>query len=260
MASCTVTRDYHGPGRGAGNSINALLDGLCITDDSRYLRKAEELIRRCIHPKDEIATRNLEHDPEHRWSYLVFLQTLGKYLDVKFERGEIDFMYAYAQESLLQYARWMLANEAPYSTKLDRVECPTETWPAQDVRKSAVFHIAAKHAAGHEREAFNEKAKFFFDSCIKDLRAFPTYKLTRPLVLLLTNAYVHAYFKDHRSEAAPRSAKKFSFGRPRPFRPQFYELHRLRDSARRAILTFRAGRRGEFRTGGHGEILDVKNG
>jgi hypothetical protein len=79
-------------------------------------------------------------------------------------------------------------------------------------------------------------------------------------VLLLTNAYVHAYFKDHRSEAAPWSSKKFSFGRPRPFRPQFYELHRLRDNVRRAILMLRAERQGEFRTGGHGEILDVKNG
>ena len=37
--------DFHGPGRGAGNSINALLDAHRLTGDPRYLDKADALIR-----------------------------------------------------------------------------------------------------------------------------------------------------------------------------------------------------------------------
>ena len=55
-------RDYHGPGRGAGNSINALLDGWLLSGRRRYLDKAEALIRRTIHPDDDIAARELLDD------------------------------------------------------------------------------------------------------------------------------------------------------------------------------------------------------
>jgi hypothetical protein len=48
--------------------------------------------RRCIHPEDNIHTRNLD-DPEHRWSYLVFLQVLGKFLALKIDKREIAYMY-----------------------------------------------------------------------------------------------------------------------------------------------------------------------
>ena len=54
LSSSTASREYHGPGRGAGNSINALLDAYVLRREDRYLDKAEDLIRRCIHPKDNI--------------------------------------------------------------------------------------------------------------------------------------------------------------------------------------------------------------
>ena len=80
LASQTVSGDYHGPGRGAGNSINALLDAYQLCSDRRFVLKAEELIQRCIHPADDIQALQLD-EPEYRWSYLVFLQVLGKYLE-----------------------------------------------------------------------------------------------------------------------------------------------------------------------------------
>ena len=86
LASATASRFYHGPGRGAGNSINALIDGHILTGEDRYLDKAEQLIRRCIHPRDDVASHDLLN-PEHRWSYLVFLQVLGRYLEYKKETG-----------------------------------------------------------------------------------------------------------------------------------------------------------------------------
>ena len=67
LASSTASRDYHGPGRGAGNSINALLDAHMLRHQQDYWAKAEQLIRRCIHPDDNIEERNLR-DPEYRWS------------------------------------------------------------------------------------------------------------------------------------------------------------------------------------------------
>jgi hypothetical protein len=133
------TSDYYGADRkGAnlyGNSIVALLNGCRLSGDRRYLTKAEELIRRCVHPANDIPALNLL-DVERRWYYTVFLQSLGKYLDFKTERGELDEMYAYARATLLHYARWMAANEHPYLDKPQILEFPTETWAAQELWKS----------------------------------------------------------------------------------------------------------------------------
>lgn len=253
--SSTADRGYHGPGRGAGNSINALLDAAQLVPTSLYLEKAEQLIRRCIHPSDNIGQRRLE-DVELRWSYTVFLQVLAKYLDYKAELGQLDFMYGYAQESLLHYAGWMVDHEVPFKTILHKVTIPTETWPAQDIRKANVFHLAAKHASGALRETLQKKASFFFNSCINDLLSFPTHTLTRPIVILMGNAYVHSYFLLHDTEVAQRPAEMYGYGRPKRFKPQFDELYKARGlirtlaSTAQALKTwcigrmFRDGRRG----------------
>jgi hypothetical protein len=238
FCSSTTSRDYHGPGRGAGNSLSALLDAYSLTLEKRYFTKAEEIIRRCVHPHDGIQDRRLD-EPEYRWSYLVFLQVLGKYLDFKIDKGENDYMYGYAQASLLHYAKWMLEHEVPYATVLDKVELPTETWPAQDMRKSVVFHVAAKHALGPLRDAFRERAAFFFQACVRDLRSFPTWTLTRPIVLLLANAYVHPYFQQHPEENAPQPKVLSNFGQPQPFSPQLAELYWAREKLSMRIHTLR---------------------
>src|SRR5438128_12315270 len=59
LASATVSPNYHGPGRGAGNSINALLDGYRLNGKPEFLAKLEQLIRRCVHPAENVASRNL---------------------------------------------------------------------------------------------------------------------------------------------------------------------------------------------------------
>jgi len=227
LASMTVSWNYHGPGRGCGNSINALLDAYLLTRHEKYLDKAEELIRRSIHPRDKIKSRNLE-DVEHRWSYTVFLQSLGKYLDVKTDEGRLDYMCAYGRESLLHYARWMLDREVPYKEVLDKVEIPTETWPAQDIRKSNVFNFAAKYSDASLRARFLERAEFFFERCLKDLSEFSTCTLTRPIALLMTNGYMQSCFANRRLEAAPCFSGNYDFGEPRAFKPQFSELRQAR--------------------------------
>ena len=191
LASATQSPDFHGPGRGAGHSILALLEGYRLTQDRRFLDKAEALIRRCVDPADDVAALDLL-DAERRWSYVVFLQALGRYLDDKAELGEMDAPYLHAGRSLLHYARWMADHEYPYLEKPAILEYPTETWAAQDMRKNEVFLYAAQHAAGTERDRFLARANYFFDESVSTLSASATRALTRPVVLLLSNGFMHA--------------------------------------------------------------------
>lgn len=226
-ATTTVSAEYHGPGRGAGNSINALLDSFHLTEDFSYLRKAEEMIRRCIHPHDDIQERHLE-DVEYRWSYLIFLQVVGKYLDKKIDIQELDYMYAYARASLLAYAEWMLAHEVPYKQVLARVQIPTETWSAQDMRKSNVFKFASMYADTSLKVRFLEEAEKYYCSSIFDLLSFETSHLTRPIILMLVNGYMHSYFRINKSESAPALSEHYDFGMPIRFKGQLHEAHTMR--------------------------------
>ncbi len=219
LASKTVSTDYHGPGRGAGNSINALLDAYKLCNDRRFVVKAEELIQRCIHPADNIQALRLD-EPEYRWSYLVFLQALGKYLELKQELGEDDYCYHYARTSLLHYAGWMLDNEVPYKDVLHKVEIPTETWPAQDIRKCHVLYLASKYADPAMRSTLKRRAAYFFERCIRDLLSFDTAYLTRPLVILCVYGYVHSFFQKQADPPVFGAAHRYEFGEPRVFRSQ----------------------------------------
>lgn len=218
-ASRTLESSYHRPGRGAANSINALLDAYSLTRARRYLAKAEELLQRCIHPHDDPGALSLD-DPERRWSYLVFLQVLGKYLVRKRESNETDYAFHYAKESLLHYADWVAANEVAYKDVLYKVAIPTETWPAHDIRKCHVLHLAASHASGERRERFKERARYFFERCLTDLRSFPTAHFTRPVVILCVYGWVHDYFRDNAADDPDRLAiHNHDFGAPTTFVP-----------------------------------------
>jgi hypothetical protein len=189
LASGTRSPDFHGPGRGAGNSVNALLDAHRLTLEPRYLEKAEALIARCVHPDDDPAAID-PLDAENRWSYTVFLQALGKYLEYRAERGLVDAKFEYAREVLIKYALWMCAHERPYLDTPEKLEYPTETWAAQDLRKAAVFEFAARHTRDDAaRACFLARADGFVDYAIAALRQSPTGHLTRPLVLLLAYGF-----------------------------------------------------------------------
>ena len=218
LASSTADPNYHGPGRGAGNSINALLDAYRLTGARKYFAKAEELIQRCVHPKDDLAARGLD-DPERRWSYLVFFQVMGKYLDFKADLGEKDYFFHYARESLLHYAAWMVEHEVPYKDVLHKVDIPTETWPAQDIRKCCVLHLAAKYGPSVDRRKYSDRAAFFFERCLGDLLSFDTAYLTRPLVILTVCGFVHSYFQSE-GRFADFPDHAYDFGLPEEFRPQ----------------------------------------
>ena len=228
-ASSTHSSNYHGPGRGAGNSINACLDAFRLTNETRFLEKAEQLIRRCVHPKDDQDALDLLN-AEARWSYLVFLQVLGKYLDLKRELGQRDLAYSYARSSLVAYAKWMLRNEVPYFQVLDRVEYPTETWSAHDLRKSVVLDYAAWYGPPEEREAFLDKARFFYAEALKGLERFESRGQSRPVALVLQNAPFRAAFEAAAWDPEPAMDVSQDFGEPTQFEPQRAKFKRLLSS------------------------------
>jgi hypothetical protein len=240
LASKSRDADFHKPGRGAGNSINTLLDAYAVSRQRRYLQFAESLILRVIHPHDDVPSLGLDA-PETRWSYVVFLQVLGKYLDQKLEWGETDYLFWYARAGLLAYARWMLVHEQPYRDVLHKVELPTETWPAHDVRKCHVFHIAARYAPAPERAGFSDKAAFYFERCLGDLLSFATAYVTRPQVILCVYGVVHGYYRHDPRHAPLPPEPGYDFGAPVAFLTQGA---RLRDTLRRKVsVTWRELRR-----------------
>lgn len=221
LASATRDPWYHGPGRGAAHAIATLLDGYRLTHHDRYLDKAEQLIRRCIHPADDIGARGLL-DAERRWSYTVFLQVLGRYLRESAERDRRGATYAWARQSLLAYARWMADHERPYLDAPEGLEYPTETWAAQDMRKCEVLLQASLHAADEgERARFRTRAAFFFDASVRSLRPLPTRTLVRPVVILLTNGTSLAWFTAHPDARGQEpDGKPGPVGEAVPFVPQ----------------------------------------
>ncbi|HEX5473151.1 MAG TPA: polysaccharide deacetylase family protein [Vicinamibacterales bacterium] len=248
LASATDNPGYHGPGRGAAYSVQTLLDAFRLTGEEAYQRKAEQLIRRCIHPADDIDARHLS-DVEEHWSYTVFLQALGRYLAFKEERGERDRMHAYARESLLAYAGWMLAHEHPYLDRPEILEYPDETWMAQDMRKADVFRYAAAYAAPTIRARFLERARFFFDYAVTALLASGRADRTRPLVLMLGNGYPQQT-SESVTQDRPAETAAYIFGQPEVFVPQKARVReRLAAAARlgwpvwKRAFTRAAGRR-----------------
>lgn len=230
-ATASGSADYHGPGRSSANSILALLVGHRLTGRRAFLDKAEELIRRTCHPRQDLDALDLLN-AELRWFYTMHLQALGEYLDYKAELGELDRMYAYARLALLHYARWMAANERPVLDRAEKLQYPTETWAAQDVRKVEVFQFAAKHAAGEEKARFLNRAEWFFRYVEQTLAGFPTKSLCRPVNLMMNFGWSHAWWQRHPDATAPEPAVRVSpeeFGEWRMFVPQKAKaLHRAK--------------------------------
>lgn len=186
------TFNHHLPGRGAGHSILACVVAHRLSGNPAFLRKAEELIARCIHP-DEPPPMAFVENIEAYWSYTAFLQALGQYLEHKRDLGEIDHAFDHAQRSLLSFVRWMAVHERPYLERRHLLEYPTETWVAQDFRKADAFFWAACHASGQERDTFLQQARRYFDYATTTLPTMQGYWYTRPLVLTLTQGVRAAF-------------------------------------------------------------------
>ncbi len=181
-ASSTSVNTYHGPGRGVGNSINALVDAWQLTRSLHYLDKCRELIQRVIHPEEDITSLDLMN-AEMRWSYTVGLQALARY---EHTVGSADAATAsYVRASLIRYGRWMQENEKLYLEDSSQLEFPTETWPAQDMRKGTTMMLLSAYLEPAERKAMYSTGINLYDKAKKQLFNFQTRCCTRPAAIAL---------------------------------------------------------------------------
>ncbi len=209
---------YHGPNRGGGFSINSLLDAWVLTHQDEYLLTAERLIRRCIHPHDDINKNDLLN-VEARWSYTVFLSSVLKYLNLKARAGDLDRMYAYAQASVIHYAKWMLENELPYFDQIEKLEYPTEAWAVQEFRKANVLRLAAAHTEGDLRHSLLQRGKEFSDRAWQDLLRFETRTNARSLAVMMIEGMTDCRLRENAVPPAPQADASLygDFGTPEQF-------------------------------------------
>ena len=205
-------------GRCAGNSVSCLLDAHGLTGEPHYLQKAEEFIRRSIHPLDDVEAMGLDVAVT-KWSYLVFLQALIKFLDRKIELRQVDAMYSYSRASLLRYATWIRDCEQSYN-RLYGGFVRSQTWSVQDLRKSCVLRAAAEYLEPGERSLFLDRAEYFYRQALTGLESFGRPLYTRPQVLLMVlGMQAMSRPGDERGAVRPKG-REFDHGVPSRFIPQ----------------------------------------
>lgn len=153
----------------------------------------------------------------------MFLSSLAKYLDVKSEAREFDAEYEYAAASLAHFGKWMLDNEQPFFDTPEKLEFPTETWAAQELRKANVVRLAAKFCDEPERSRMQEFGEELADRAWRDLAGFETKHVARSLVLSLTEGARDCWLRTRRQDelAVERpSGGEVDFGTPAEFVPQ----------------------------------------
>ena len=171
--------------RETGNYIRTLMDCYDLTADNIYLHKVENIIRKTAGPSDDIGARGFDNI-ENTWYYVVFLQELVRYLDLKRSIDQRDKNFYHARAILLHYARWMADNEKPYIHNAEQLEFPNATWIAQEPRKVSIFYAAYKYALTN-RAKFLERARYFRDHLSEELSNCDTLHYSRIQILLLQN-------------------------------------------------------------------------
>jgi hypothetical protein len=200
-ASTTCGMDYHGPGRGAGNAIGVLIDAWLASGDPRYISFAEDLIRRTIHPQDDIVSHDLNNF-ERRWSYTVYLQHLARYLLLTEGVDRPNGIREYAAASLLHYADWMVDNDLCYLDYPDQLEYPTETWAAQELRKGNVLFAASQFVNVQQRERLRRRGEEMMNGAWRSLMSFNSRCCTRSLALVLQQCSAESHFSGHSAQRA----------------------------------------------------------
>jgi len=105
----------------------------------------ERVIQQSIHPLDDISLRNF-NDTESSWFYLIYLQAVCEYLDLKIILQGVDEVCLCAKDCLLHYVGWMIENESPYLHSPEKLKYPSHTWTVQHLHKANIFDIASLYS------------------------------------------------------------------------------------------------------------------
>lgn len=181
----TVSTHRYGFNRGTGNYLNTLLDAWILDERGAWLQQAEAVIRKTIHPLDVIEHRDLL-DVENRWSYLVLLAALFRYLYLKRQIDSYDDQYEYTKESVQRYTRWMLSNERPFMESKSQLEFPNDTWVAQDVRK-AMLMFQASELEHENAEQYRKLGQEWLEELTETLKHSEESHFSRILIILMQN-------------------------------------------------------------------------
>jgi len=209
-ASSTRSPSYHGPGRGVGNSINALMDAWQLTRDESYLQSCCELVHRCVHPCDDIASLELG-DSENRWSYPIALQALFRFLSIAGDNAPETC--AHIRASLIRFGEWMLHHERLHLDTPNELEFPTETWAAQDLRTGTTLMLIGSLAEGDLSAQMHDTGSTLYDSALRQLMSFSSRCCTRPAAIALQQFPIRWFAESHsmiRQETNPNSRDEVS--------------------------------------------------
>jgi hypothetical protein len=182
--------------RGTGHYIIALIDSFELTGQQSYLDSASLLIKRTVHPNDDIDKRHLTNI-EDCWFYTIFFQAIYRYLITKQHNKQIDESFFYAQQALLHYAQWMAEYEQPYLNSPEILEYPNHTWAAQDIRKANVLYMASYFTSNKkEKELFLVKADEIYQYVVETFKQEPTRNYTRILSILMQNHGIKSFVEN----------------------------------------------------------------
>lgn len=190
---------FQGPGRESGNALLILTKAFEFTEDRKYLKAAERIMKKCISPRQNLKAMRIK-EPEYRWMYLLFLQSMIEYMKVKEEIGEIDKCYRYAVKSFKHYTEWMLKNEYSYLDKPETLEYPNETWAMQELRKPHILYEASQRTEDiKKKEQYTKMADKLYKKAFKHYGEYGDRQLlTRPLVLAVAYGLIPIFFKKKR--------------------------------------------------------------
>jgi hypothetical protein len=205
-----------------------LLDGWILTSSERYLRKAEELIRRCVHPSQNPDELHLL-DAEGHWSYTVFLNSLGRYLLAKRDAEQFDGMYRYARDVLQTYGRWMATCERRTLDRPETLQYPTEAWAAQDFRKANVLRIAASCMDdATEASVMRQKADAINNASWNDFQAFGSASFTaRCLSIVMTEGHRELFHRRGQIDQIPPCSTTYAVSGWKMFVPQKLRVKKI---------------------------------
>jgi hypothetical protein len=171
--------------RGTGNYLNALLDASLLEPGEDWLEHAEGVIRKTIHPADNIEKRDLL-EVETGWSYLILMTSIARYLYLKREAGETDSHYNYTRLAFIHYANWIRENERPFLSDPGQLEFPNDTWVAQDVRKAMLMFQAAELDLARAEDYQDKGNQWLADVC-ETLAQGKQKHYARILIILMQN-------------------------------------------------------------------------
>ncbi|MBU2875232.1 hypothetical protein [Marinobacter salexigens] len=175
--------------RGTGNYINALLDASLLEPDGNWLKHAEDVISKTIHPLDNIDERNLLN-VETGWSYLILMTSIARYLHIKMEFGDTDAHLVHAHEAFMHYTNWMLENERPFLSDPEQLEFPNDTWVAQDIRKAMLMFQAAELNPVNA-QSFQKRGHQWLKEVFETLAKGEQKHYSRILIILMQNYGPH---------------------------------------------------------------------